>query len=176
MRHRTSVIALVCTIISCFDASSDWSASAGGGSWVSVGGSDAPLGTGADILIMMDVTGSMSSAISAAKLKTRDVITRASEDHPGTDLRTAFIAYRDTSGDKHQPTAISHFEIIDFRENDRLDEVIDVINRQRASGGGDAPEDVRGALWQAYGRSWRAQGTKMIIHVRIGRLLYMPLL
>ena len=127
-------------------------------SWVNIGGGDAPIDSnGADLLILMDATGSMSSWINAAKTEVLKVVNKATTDY-GIEIRASFIAYRD-EGDSPR------FQAIDFRSGTRLNEVTNLINSVTASGGGDFPEDVAGGLWQAYGRSWRATGTKILVHV-----------
>ena len=83
--------------------------------WINVGGSDAPIAPeGADILILMDATGSMGKWINAAKTEVERVIVRAEEDFH-IQLRTSFIAYRDVDD-------TSRFQAIDFRPDTELDQ------------------------------------------------------
>ena len=88
-----------------------------------------------------------------------DAVTSAKNSNGLSELRLSIIGYRDW-GD-----GSNNFQIIDFRTNDDIQQVRNHLNTIGASGGGDAPEDVAGALWQAFGRSWRAQGPKIILHI-----------
>ena len=55
-------------------------------------------------------------------------------------MRVAYCGYRDFGdiGD------VDHFDMLDFTED--IEEVKEKIGKSRASGGGDEPEDVIGAL------------------------------
>ena len=104
-----------------------------------------------DICWVFDVTGSMGPFIEGVKAQMRGVadkiLPKIQEDYPNIQLitRHAVVAYRDIS-DTNQ------FERLEFTEDvDLLDRF---IHQLKASGGGDVPEDVAGALRESLDRGW----------------------
>ena len=111
-----------------------------------------------DILFLVDVTGSMSQYIIAAKEETKNISKELKKLYPEKMFQYGYIFYRDpidSKSDKH--------EVIDLTDNvNSFPEKIGLIN---ASGGGDEPEDWVGAYKLANEKiSWR-NGIKVIIHL-----------
>eukprot|EP01032_Pedospumella_encystans_P019749 gene19749-22453_t len=101
-----------------------------------------------DLLIMLDCTGSMGPYIHEAKSKIRSFVSSIDEIYPDIQLRIAFVGYRD-----HCDHAARHV-VVPFTENLHQFEV--VVAKQTASGGGDGPEDIAGALKVASELKWES--------------------
>jgi len=100
-----------------------------------------------DLLILMDVTGSMGAYIEAAKetcVKTANEI-RAQE--PNAKYRIGFVGYRDL-GDADR------LDIIPFTED--VEAFQAKLAPVKAWGGADTAEDVAGGLHKALDAEWRA--------------------
>lgn len=98
-----------------------------------------------DILLLMDCTSSMSSWIKQSSENLVQILETVKQKcNYKAKIRAAYVGYRDFGdiGDKN------HFDIIDYTTD--LKKVQDKIKASKASGGGDAPEDVLGALKEAY--------------------------
>ena len=91
----------------------------------------------ADILFVVDATGSMGDEIEYLKSELLDVISRVKDLNTLLDLRIGSVFYRD-EGDEYL-TRVSPF-------TSSLDQTLDFINAQRADGGGDYEEAVHTAL------------------------------
>ncbi|RUP48868.1 hypothetical protein BC936DRAFT_143787, partial [Jimgerdemannia flammicorona] len=106
---------------------------------------DAKAGPGplaVDLCFVMDCTGSMGCWIDAGKNQIYGIVQKIKDDIKGTTsqelkIRVSFVAYRDFGN-------VGHLDSIDFTETVEL--VKNKIAAQRASGGGDEPEDVAGGL------------------------------
>jgi len=98
-----------------------------------------------EMCIIMDCTGSMSAWIKHCKDTLKEVIDDSMEEDEGSAVRVAFVGYRDFC-DK------SIYDVHDFTYLDT--EMKKFISKRKAKGGGDAPEDVQGALHQALNLSW----------------------
>jgi len=98
---------------------------------------DAPTANRAEITIAFDATGSMGDELEYIKVEATDIFDRVMEDNPSIDFNFSSVFYRDY-GDAYvevgNPMSSSSTEVIDF------------INSQSASGGGDFPEAVHRAL------------------------------
>ena len=97
---------------------------------------------------MIDATGSMGSYINSVKNGINNIVTRIHAHFEAAVVRVAFVAYRDY-GD-----GAEHFEILDFTED--IAQFTEFVGRIRASGGGDGPEDVLGAINQTINLNWKA--------------------
>lgn len=89
----------------------------------------------------MDCTGSMDQWIKESATNLVKIINTVKANcRFDADIRIAYVGYRDFGdiGDK------DHFDFIDYTTDH--ERVADKIKRSRASGGGDAAEDVKGAL------------------------------
>lgn len=100
-----------------------------------------------DLCLIMDCTGSMSSWIAHCKNTLNSVIDDTVAKDENCKVRVSFVGYRDFC-DR------CLFAIHDFSYNH--DAVKTFIQKQSATGGGDAPEDVQGGLRKALDLSWSA--------------------
>ena len=114
-----------------------------------------------DVAFMMDATGSMGSYISIVKDGFNNIVARVHRKFKAAIVRVAFVAYRDY-GD-----GTKHFEILDFTDNTNL--FTDFVGRITASGGGDTPEDVLGAINQTINLNWKAANK---IFYQTGKISY----
>jgi hypothetical protein len=91
----------------------------------------------ADILFVVDATGSMGDEIEYLKSELLDVTRRVKEENSALDLRTGAVFYRD-EGDEYV-TKVSPF-------SSSLFQTVQFIGGQHADGGGDYEEAVHTAL------------------------------
>ncbi|EFX02721.1 mhck ef2 kinase domain family protein protein [Grosmannia clavigera kw1407] len=109
-----------------------------------------------DLLFLLDATNSMRSYIDSAKEQICSIVTDINRSFfQEADVRVAIVAYRD-HGDK-KPR-----ETLDFTTD--TDAMFRFLNGVRATGGGDAAEDVLGALDAAMHTSWQ-QATRCVMHI-----------
>jgi len=109
-----------------------------------------------DILLVLDLTGSMGSWIEASKEKFIEILNNFQNNHSKThDLRVAFIGYRDVN-DVHK------LVVNDFTDN--FEQVKNLITEQKPEGGGDEPEDIASALKAAIKLKWYG-ATRLMIHI-----------
>ena len=101
-----------------------------------------------DVAFMMDATGSMASYIRTVKDGINNITNRIHREFEGAIVRVAFVAYRDYED------GANHFEILDFTEDITL--FTEFVGRVMATGGGDGPEDVLGAINQTINLNWKA--------------------
>ncbi|CAM9131295.1 unnamed protein product [Ectocarpus fasciculatus] len=104
--------------------------------------------THVDLCFVMDCTGSMQYWIDQARRRLRDIIDQARKDVANICLRVAFVGYRDF-GDRVQ------YESFDFHKEEELPELLAKLNKIKAYGGDDFPEDVAGGLKLATELNWR---------------------
>ncbi|KAH6843162.1 hypothetical protein B0I37DRAFT_383875 [Chaetomium sp. MPI-CAGE-AT-0009] len=109
-----------------------------------------------DILFLIDTTYSMDPYLEAVKTQVTSIVRDLSAAffHKAT-LRLAVVSYKD-HGDN------PHIQSLDFTS--KTDKVFSFLASLYTSGGGDAPEDVLGALQMALSTSWKNQ-TRCIIHI-----------
>jgi len=112
----------------------------------------APIGNPkVDVVFVLDTTGSMSGLIQAAKEKIWSIATTMASAQPTPEIRIGLVAYRDR-GD-HYVT-----KVVDL--SDDLDSVYAALMDFQADGGGDTPESVNKALYDAvHNISW-SQGSQ----------------
>ena len=91
----------------------------------------------ADILFIVDATGSMMDEIDYLKADLVQIITKAKSQSAGVKFRTGALFYRDEKDD--YLTRVSQF-------TEDLDDTKTFISKQTADGGGDYPEAVHTAL------------------------------
>ena len=109
----------------------------------------------ADILFIVDATGSMIDEIDFLKADLLDILQKVQELKTGTSIRTASLFYRDV-GDEYV-TRYSPFTT-DFSST------IDFISQQNADGGGDYPEAVHTALEQSLSKlDWQSSARTRIV-------------
>lgn len=99
-----------------------------------------------DVVFVLDTTGSMSGLIQTAKDKIWSIATTMASAQPTPEIRIGLVAYRDR-GD-HYVT-----KVVDLSED--LDSVYATLMDFQADGGGDTPESVNKALYDAvHNISW----------------------
>ena len=99
----------------------------------------APVAKKLDLMFVVDTTGSMSDELEYLKAELKDVVTRAASAS-GAVVRTSVNFYRD-EGDEY---VVRYFGF-----KDDVNEAVANISAQRAMGGGDYPEAVHTALYNA---------------------------
>ena len=115
-----------------------------------------------EIMLVVDVTGSMGDEIHFLKAELADVINRIAENNSGATIKLALLFYRDT--DDMIPFA--YFDFMDVTNKAGLTAQQTALNLQSASGGGDYPEAVDEALDIAVNKQWSTGATtKIIFHV-----------
>jgi Mg-chelatase subunit ChlD len=99
-----------------------------------------------DVVFVLDTTGSMSGLIQTAKEKIWSIATTMASAQPSPDIRIGLVAYRDR-GDAYVT------RIVDLSSD--LDSVYATLMDFQADGGGDGPESVNAALYDAVHKmSW----------------------
>lgn len=100
-----------------------------------------------DVAFLLDTTGSMGSVLRDAKRTIWSIATRIAAGTPQPQVRIALIPFRDKGDDFVT-------QVYDLTED--IDVVHDNLRRFRADGGGDGPEHVNAALFDALDKlSWR---------------------
>ena len=107
----------------------------------------APVGSPkVDVVFVLDTTGSMGGLIQTAKDKIWSIATTMASAQPTPEIRIGLVAYRDR-GDQYVT------RIVDL--SDDLDSVYATLMDFQAGGGGDTPESVNKALFDAvHNISW----------------------
>ena len=99
-----------------------------------------------DVVFVLDTTGSMSGLIQTAKEKIWSIATTMASAQPTPEIRIGLVAYRDR-GDRYVTQLV---ELSAY-----LDSVYAALMDFQADGGGDTPESVNKALFDAvHGMSW----------------------
>ena len=101
-----------------------------------------------DVAFLIDATGSMGTYIKAVKDGINSIVSKINSRFKDAVVRVAFVAYRDYEG------GAKHFEILDFTEDKK--KFTNFVGGVTASGGGDAPEDVLGAIDKTINLNWTA--------------------
>ena len=113
--------------------------------------------TSIDIMFIMDLTGSMGGFLSEAKRNIKKITEEISDQNPGSKIRLSFIGYRDFDTKEEE----RNYEIINFTEN--IENIISTIKKYECYGGGDQPEDVAGALYQALKMDWKSSAKYVVL-------------
>ncbi len=99
-----------------------------------------------DVVFVLDTTGSMGGLIQTAKEKIWSIATTMASAQQTPDIRVGLVAYRDR-GDDYVT------KVVDLSAD--LDSVYATLMDFQAAGGGDGPESVNKALYDAvHGMSW----------------------
>ncbi len=99
-----------------------------------------------DVVFVLDTTGSMSGLIQTAKEKIWSIATTMASAQPTPEIRIGLVAYRDR-GDQYVTKRVDL--------SDDLDSVYATLMDFEANGGGDTPESVNQALYDAvHNMSW----------------------
>ncbi len=100
-----------------------------------------------DVVFVLDTTGSMSGLINAAKEKIWSIASTMAQTDPAPEIRIGLVAYRDR-GDAYVT------RITDLSSD--LDSIYAQLMDFEAAGGGDTPESVNQALYDAVNKiSWQ---------------------
>ena len=103
-----------------------------------------------EVVFVLDTTGSMGGLIEAAKEKIWSIATTMAQAQPAPEIRMGLVAYRDR-GDAYVT------RLVDL--SDDLDTLYATLMDLQADGGGDGPESVNQALYEAvHNMSW-SQGS-----------------
>jgi hypothetical protein len=115
-----------------------------------------------ELMLMVDVTGSMGDEIHFLKAELRDVINRIAENNLGAQIKLAMLFYRDTDDD----IPFDYYDFTDVTTKVGIDKMQGALDKQYADGGGDYPEAVDEALEIAVNKQWSTGATtKIIFHV-----------
>ena len=110
-----------------------------------------------DIVFAVDTTGSMGGLLDGAKRTVWSIANQVREIDPNADLRVGLVAYRDLGDD---------YVTRDFALTDDLDAMYAELTSFQPAGGGDVPENVDAALYDAVHKmKWRSGAKKMIFLV-----------
>ena len=93
-----------------------------------------------DIVFAVDTTGSMGGLLDGAKRTVWSIANQVRDLEKNADLRIGLVAYRDVGDD---------YVTKDFALTDDLDAVFAELSSYQAAGGGDVPENVDAALYDA---------------------------
>lgn len=113
-----------------------------------------------DLIFVIDTTGSMADDIERVRQDAIRIIGEVAAG--GADWRIGIVTYRD------QPVAPfgdpgDYVSKVDLEFSSNQDEIINGINRIEVAGGGDIPEAVYSALFEAIAFPWRENAQKVII-------------
>ncbi len=113
-----------------------------------------------EVAFVLDTTGSMGGLIAGAKAKIWFIANQIVQGEPTPKVRIALIGYRD-KGDEY---VTKRFDL-----TDNIDQVYDDLMKFKASGGGDGPENVNQALYEAVHKlSWSADPKALKIIYLVG--------
>ncbi|UCH39381.1 MAG: VWA domain-containing protein [Gammaproteobacteria bacterium] len=113
-----------------------------------------------EVVFILDTTSSMSGLIQAAKEKIWSIATTMASAQQNPDIRMGLVAFRDR-GDAYVT------RVFDLSED--LDTMYASLMDFRAAGGGDGPESVNQALYDAIHRiSWSEQGNVYKVAFLVG--------
>src|ERR1043165_8627745 len=117
----------------------------------------APTKHPVDVVFAVDTTGSMGGLIEGAKRTVWSIATHIQKTDTDADVRIGLVAYRDIGDD---------YVTRDFALTGDLDSVFTELSSYRAAGGGDTPEDVAAALYDALNKmQWRGDARKLVFLV-----------
>ncbi|MBN2498157.1 MAG: VWA domain-containing protein [Deltaproteobacteria bacterium] len=119
-----------------------------------------PKKTRVEVVFVLDTTGSMGGLIQGAKQKIWSIVNEIAKGKPTPEIRLGLIGYRD-KGDDYVCTRT------DLTAD--LDGVYEKLMAFDANGGGDGPEHVNQALWEAVHKmSWSADRKTLKIVFLVG--------
>ena len=111
---------------------------------------------GVDLSVMLDCTGSMGSYITMCRNKIKEIIAEVKAAYPQSEIRISIVAYRDISDQKR-------FEVLPFTHSS--DEAKQFLDKLKADGGADTPEDVNGAFQKAlFVIEWK-NPVRLLVHI-----------
>lgn len=113
----------------------------------------------ADVMFVVDATGSMEDEISYLKKELEDVVEQVKTNQPDLALQIGSVFYRD-QGDEY----VTRSTTLSTNTN----ATIDFIFKQSADGGGDYPEAVDGALTEAVlQQNWSKSARSRIVFLML---------
>jgi hypothetical protein len=113
----------------------------------------------ADVILVVDATGSMEDEIAYMKAEFKDVINQVNAQKPTLNLQTGSVFYRD-EGDEYV-TRVSGL-------SSDATKVVDFMSKQSAEGGGDYPEAVDVALKAAIeDKNWSSSAQTRIVFLML---------
>lgn len=105
-----------------------------------------------DLLLTMDATGSMGDEMRYLQSELKAIVGRVEAAHPGVDIRTGLVVYRD-KGDDYVVREVPFTDDIEaFRVS---------LAKQNADGGGDFPEAMHSAMEAGLDMDWRDDAVKV---------------
>ncbi|CAF1360663.1 unnamed protein product [Adineta steineri] len=120
-----------------------------------------PSNVSVDICFCLDITGSMSRWLSQTKVQMKVIITeikrQINEKYPSLKLKLNFaiVGYRDITDNPQ-------YETLNFTHDEN--EVVTFLDKLKAKGGGDCPEDVLGALDKCISLpNWSGSNARFIV-------------
>jgi len=112
-----------------------------------------------DIVYCIDATGSMSSWIQAARTKAQTISENAQNSYPQISFLFGAILYRDPIDSSSDINAY-------YQPTNNINNLASWMNNEKATGGGDGPEDWVGAYNIFFNQiSWRERAARLIIHI-----------
>jgi Mg-chelatase subunit ChlD len=113
-----------------------------------------------EVVFVLDTTGSMGGLIQAAKEKIWSIATTMAQAQPAPEIRIGLVAYRDR-GDSYIT------RVVDLSTD--LDSLYATLMEFQAQGGGDGPESVNRALYDAvHNISWSHDNTAYRVMFLVG--------
>ena len=112
-----------------------------------------------EIMLVVDVTGSMGDEIRYLKAELADVINRISDSDENTVISLSLLFYRD-NGDAKK---FDYYDFQNVTSEQGMTAQQSALDSQKALGGGDYPEAVDEALELAVGKQWSTGATTKII-------------
>lgn len=120
-------------------------------------GEVSPIKQKLDLMIMCDTTGSMGDELEYLKVELEDIVKSIKSNNANIPTRVSVNFYRDTDDE---------YEVRQFPFSENIDEVVEAIREQSASGGGDFPEAVHTALDSAVNKhDWAEDSVKIMFLV-----------
>ena len=112
-----------------------------------------------EMMLVVDVTGSMGDEISFLKAELADVINRVCAADENTVVSLALLFYRDKTDNE----MFAYYDFANVTTPGGMDAQQTALSSQRASGGGDYPEAVDEALELAVNKQWSDGATTKLI-------------
>src|SRR5262245_20600934 len=113
-----------------------------------------------EVVFCLDTTGSMRGLIEGAKAKIWSICNQIATGQPIPDLKVGLVAYRDRGGEYVTKT---------FELTDDLDAIHGQLKTFKAAGGGDIPESVNQALYDAVHKmKWSSEKKTLKIIFLVG--------
>lgn len=112
-----------------------------------------------EIMLLVDVTGSMGDEINFLKAELADVINRIAQNNSNTKIKLAMLFYRDLE----DSVPFEYYDFVEVTSGEGLKLQQAALDKQYATGGGDYPEAVDEALELAVNKQWSSGSTTKII-------------